>query len=350
MLSLRRFFIVLVVFCLSGLPVYAQQAAKRNVFELQARALDSVTVKSNQWTIMLWGVMPIENSSAQFFLRARTSLDDLIGSAAISCETKGQAAGIVVAQCLNAEGRDLALNMLQRGLVSVDRAVVYDTVFEQPYLEAEREAQKDKLGIWSKSEGGNAGEYAEISKLIVFSLIMLAIAALIFIVLGITLWRGIKQSIAAQDRNASLTLKERDLRQKEKKIVATMLYAELESNRSKTEAYISVYDETLTSLKNPNITPTYQQMGDMVQMQPALDRSVFDGNTDKMDLLGRDLAREIIHFYARIKTHPDYENLDADTPLAEATETVESAVENAKKLNTILDGILQNFVNKKLVD
>ncbi len=127
-----------------------------------------------------------------------------------------------------------------------------------------------------------------------------------------------------------------------------MLEAELKANKSKIEAYLVIYKEMLTSLQDSKREPEYKKAGDIVQLQPALDRSVFDGNTDKMDLLGRRLASAVIHFYARIKTNPDYVNLEPEAPLDEVLERVEKAVKNAEFLDKQLGKLIDAFSQQGL--
>ncbi|MEZ5919531.1 MAG: hypothetical protein R3D66_06470 [Alphaproteobacteria bacterium] len=122
-----------------------------------------------------------------------------------------------------------------------------------------------------------------------------------------------------------------------------MLDSELKSNKAKIEAYLVVYREMLQALENPERTPKYKKAGDIVQRQPALDRVVFDRNTDKLDILGDRLSSEIIHFYARIKSKPDYINIEPDMALEEVTGIVQKAIQNAERMNKIAENLIDLF-------
>ncbi|GJL85560.1 MAG: hypothetical protein DHS20C02_13350 [Micavibrio sp.] len=325
----------------------AQQGSQQpasNVVQIEARAADAHTLRTDSGNIILWGTENIEVGTAKFRLSARTALDNLIGGKLVQCETITRTAKQVLAQCSNSQGVDLSLFMLQRGYLIVDRSVIYGSVFEGPYINAETQAQKRGAGLWDDSgHEGQMGESFGLSTVIIVSLAVLLILVGAFSVASAVMFRGFRKVADAQDRNTDFLNRERQLTDKEKNIVASMLEAELKANQSKIEAYLVVYEEMLKSLRDPNIDPKYKKSGDIVQLQPALDRSVFDGNTDKMDLLGRKLSSAVIHFYARIKTRPDFVNIDPDTPLDQALQHVEKSVSNARTLNEILTKVLSAF-------
>jgi len=155
--------------------------------------------------------------------------------------------------------------------------------------------------------------------------------------------RGFQKVIAAQNQNMDMVTRERQLRDKERKIFATMLDSEIKANKSKIEAYLVVYEEMLKDLTNTERSPKYKKTGDIVQAQPALGRSVFDRNANKLDILGDSLSSEVIHFYARIKSSPDYINLEPDTPDEEALAVVEKALKDAGRLNKIADRLIDSL-------
>ena len=155
--------------------------------------------------------------------------------------------------------------------------------------------------------------------------------------------RGFQRVTDAQNQSMDMMERERELREKERAIFATMLDSEIKANKSKIEAYLVVYDEMLRDMKDPDATPKYKRAGDIVQLQPALDRSVFDRNTDKLDILGNQLSSEVIHFYARIKSTPDYKNLEPDTPMDEAIGIVQQAYDGAQRLDKISDRLIDLF-------
>ena len=80
----------------------------------------------------------------------------------------------------------------------------------------------------------------------------------------------------------------------------------------------------------------------------ALSRSIFDRNTEKLDVLGTELSSEVIHFYARIKTNAEYTNLDPDMALIDAVAIVERALKNAHRLDNIADRLIDSFSEKGL--
>ena len=180
-----------------------------------------------------------------------------------------------------------------------------------------------------------------------FILFLCIIGAFTF--LSIIVMRGFQKVVDAQSDNIEMIMKERKLRNQEREVVAIMLDSELKANKAKIEAYLAVYEEMLRSMKDPERPPKYKKSGDIMQRQPALARSVFDRNTDKLDMLGARLSSELVHFYARIKSAPDYANLEPSTPLEEAVATLERAIAGARRLDGLAGRLLEAFASGGIV-
>lgn len=354
-MSLRKLYILPVLaFLLSvfiACPSYSAAEDASNagsIFETSVKIANSSTLLADKHTISLWGVEAIKSLDPVFDLNARTTLANAIGNKPVRCEVKQQNNTDIIAQCVNHNELDLGLFVIQQGFASVDRTTVFNTVFEDVYIQAEVQAKDNGVGIWSSAKPENSdlsGSALKGSAFLVFGFILFLLVVGIFTFLSIIIMRGFKNVIQAQNDNLDMMAKERRLRDKERAIVAVMLASELKANKSKIEAYLVVYDEILRSLKDPNRKPKYQTSGDIIQTQPALSRIVFERNTDKLDILKRELASDLVHFYARIKTQPEYINLEPDTPLPQAIDIVEQAVDKAKKLNVKVDHLLEDFEN-----
>ncbi len=309
------------------------------------RAASSTVLMSGQTAVNLWGAEEIVSASPTFKLKARTALANIIAGEKVECEVKSRSAEGVWAQCVNGNDMDLSLFMIQQGYVTVDRGAVYGSVFEEVYVQAEKEAQERVLGVWGAAAASDGGSAASSDGSLMMSLgfILFIFIVAAFAVLSIIIMRGFKQVIDAQKSSLNILEKERQLKNKERSIVATMFDSELKANKSKIEAYLVVYEETLAALRDPERTPKYKKAGDIVQLQPALNRGIFDRNTNRLDILGRKLSSALIHFYARIKTNPDYENLEPTTPLEEAVQVLEKAVKSAQRLNRLADDLINGF-------
>lgn len=333
--------------------LYAQQetSTQNTVFEANARAASAGVLVAGNANINLWGVEEIGAASPTFQLRARTALANAVSSDKVQCEIKKRDTTGLWAQCESADDVDLSLFMIQQGFVTVDRAAVYGSVFEDAYVQAEMEAQDKDLGIWGeKSSSGNSGQGNDGALMISLGFVLFLCIIAAFTALSIIIMRGFKQVITAQKASMNLMARERKVKDKERSIVAVMFDSELKANKSKIEAYLVVYEEMLSALRDPERPPKYKKAGDVVQMKPALSREVFDRNTDKLDSMGRELSSAIIHFYARIKTNPDYQNLDPDTPLDEAIAVVEDAVKGGRRLNDLADKLIQMFEESGVTD
>jgi len=324
--------------------VSAQEAVngKPKVFETQMRAIDAASMFAGKAKVKIWGVKQLDNLPVLLAEKGRVALDNAIGKEAVQCELKKRFDDFLLAQCVNSLDQDLGLLMLQAGYVSVDRGLIYNSVFEEPYLQAENEAQTKEVGIWVSDDVKTNNEIGG-SRLIILAAVFFVVILSVFGVLSIIIMRGFEKVIDAQNLNIDMLGRERRLKNKERAVVASMLDSEIKANKSKIEAYLVVYEEMLADIKNPQRQPKYKKAGDILQSQPALDRSVFDRNTDKLDILGDQLSSAVIHFYARIKTKPDYINLEPDMALEEATGLVEKGIHNAQRMNKIADRLIDSF-------
>ena len=329
----------------SGAVLAQLETASPDLFEARARAADATTLVVGSDRVHLWGIEESDVMSAAFKLKVRTALDNAIGGKQVECEVRHRSSSTLYAQCVNSSDIDLGLYMIQQGYASVDRALVYGTAFEEAYIQAEMEAQDRGLGIWAdpgRSGQGPSGA-ADGVLMLSFGFILFLCIIVAFTVLSIIIMRGFQKVVDAQNDNVEMMSKERKLRDQERGIVAIMLDSELKANKAKIEAYLVVYDELLKALKDPSRPPKYKKTGDIVQKQPALDRSVFDRNTDKLDTLGDRLSSGLIHFYARIKSKPEYENLDPNMDLPEAIALVEGVVKAARRLDKLAGDLIEAF-------
>ncbi len=348
----KYFLIVFVGLMLNGLMSgisYGQNSygEESQEISINARVLDSNTLISGKTKISLWGIDKIDTQSAIFHLNIRQALEKKIGGRNILCVVKNKIDdGLVKAQCMNSKEEDLSLFLLRQGYASADRKEIYRSIYEAPYIDAEKRAQIDENGIWGGL--GSSGE-KQSKNFLMGSLLLVIVFILALVAISLHLMRGFSRVVDIQNQSIDLAAKERVLKDKEKYIIASMLDAEIRSNKAKIDAYITIYEETLLRLNDTGKALEYQKTGDIVQKQPSLSRSVFDGNTDKLDLLGSRLASNIIHYYARIKTSPDYIEIKTDTPQDEAREIIESVIDNAKKIGYISDKLTESFMQHALI-
>ena len=319
-------------------------APQSRVFKAKARAAEASMLVAGTTKIHLWGIENIDFMPANFRLVARATLDRAIGPEPVECELKERRQGMIYAQCVNGAQQDLALLLLQQGYATAARGDVYGTAYEDAYIQAEQIAQNRQIGLWANAQKTSSSQGGSDPNLfLTFAFILFVGIVAAFSVLSVIIMRGFKKVIDAQNQNYDFLAKERKLKDKERGIVATMIDSELKANKAKIEAYLVVYDEMLKALKDPERPPKYKKAGDIVQKQPAIDRSVFDRNTDKLDSLGQELSNNLIHFYARLKTKPEYINLEPDMDLPQAIEIVEKSVNNAQRLNKMAEDLIEAF-------
>lgn len=329
-------------------PSLAQDATSRpEQFAAAATAVDGVSLLTSRYLIPLWGIEPVEASGTTLSLKARTELDNLIGGQAVSCEVKEWRGDRPISRCLNAREKDLALAMIEMGYAVVDRPAVGGSVFDVQYKEAEVRAQHDALGGWAlgPQEGGGFVQYFQGNDQLVYGwligVLVLPLAGLLLVGIALAarigrLERYIRETISDSD------MRKRELREQERFVVASMIENELSANKGKLEAFIIIYNDLLKSLRQSK-DHRYQVSGEIVHDAPLLERSVFENNIKRLELLGASMAGEIVGIYGHIQSNPNYTTLDASVPLDEAILKVQKVVTDAESLIPRMDKIIQSL-------
>lgn len=335
----------LAMFQFVPLTSYAQDVKVGEEIDLELKVLDATTVAGGPYKITLWGIEKIGVSDPLFNLAARDKLEQIIGLKPSSCVIRSQEEAFnLTAQCSNSGDKDLALFMIQTGYATANRLEIKDTPFDNIYRQAEKLAQHQGEGAWMTKPTGEINGKTQTRHFMIGSFALL----FVFIIAVIYIMRGFKKITDMQNQSLELAMKERSIRNKEKYVLASMLHAEIRANKSKINAYLTIYEETLRGMKEKP-TGKYHKTGEIIQKQPALDRSVFDGNTSKLDLLGSRLASNVIHYYARIKSQPDYVEIDPDMHEEKVKELVERCVDHAKKLNLVTEKLQNSFKEHALL-
>lgn len=331
-------FLFTLIFCVSFLSS-ASLLAQNSFFELRGRAASITEIKAGNQTIELWGLEKMDSIPTILRLEGRELLSSMIDNAALKCQRISQSHNNIRAQCANQSDLDLGVALIQNGFATADRAEIFGTLFEDPYIEAEQLAQKNQLGLWKSKDQSSV--FKENMLLIIAGLNS---AILLFLIFAFFIQKRALDILQENQIDAMQHIVQKsDLKTQEKTLTTTMIKAEIEANKSKIEAYLTIYEEMLAGLKDESMTPKYQKSGDMVQLQPGLERAVFDANTDKLGLLSSELTRDIVHLYAQVQTTPDYKNLEPNTPLEEATKIIETSVINSKKLMAEIDVVLDQL-------
>lgn len=298
--------------------------------------------------IKLWGIEKVSSEATVFNLKAKGQLEKKISRKPVLCTIMGYMDDTYLGQCTNQQGEDLSLYLLQSGFVSVDRPAVKATIFENPYVKAEQDAQDAAIGVWGAENRFTSSGEVQSKNFMIGAFVLMGVFILALLVIGFFVVRGFKRVVDVQNRSLDFAMKERTLKDKEKLVIASMIAAEVLENKTKIEAYLVIYEEMLQDFSDPAKQANYQKTGEIIQKQPALSRSVFDGNTYKLDLFGSDVSSKVIHYYARIKSEPDFVELAADTPFDDAKSIIEKAVSNAKKLYEISDDVISAFTDNAL--
>lgn len=327
-------------------PAVAQDAAKP--ISTMAVALDAQTLTGANMRILLWGVQPATPVGTLENNAARAHIDDLIAEQTVRCMPMSQAqGGGIKAQCLNFKEQDIALMLVAGGDVAVNRADVMGSELASAYMNAEKKARAARLGIWGAVSGGTAAaENTDMAAgLLPAGIPLWAVAAALLIVpmLGFLLMAsimhsGFRQLITLQKYQLAGTQKrERQLKEREKYVIASALEGEINTNRAKLDAFLVIYEELLKSLRDPAKKPKYQRAGDIIHEKPALSRTVYDAHIDKLELLGPQITSDLSALYGMIDAAPDYRTLEPEVPIEKAREIVDRIVRSATKMVEPMD-------------
>ena len=332
------------------IPALAQPAQLEDMrFTRLMVPVDSVTLKSEGLEIRLWGILPAGTSETHLELRALNLLQNMINDQNVTCKIMtAEDVTHPLARCSTADGNDLSLKLLQQGLAIRDRRALYGSVFASSYQEAEELARRSKNGIWrlvDVSDKGILDTILEDEKNIALAatgLILLPFLAML--ILGFIIVRSISRLEKYQSKQASTHyIKERGLYQQEKNLILKNLEAEMQENKSRVEAFLTVYMEMLSNIKDPEVTPQYQKSGDIVSLQPNFAHEVFEDHINALSSLDMKLSAELNRFYKMLGSDPDYIDLDPSTPREEAIAIVDKIVSEAREYLPLFDQMLDKI-------
>lgn len=175
-------------------------------------------------------------------------------------------------------------------------------------------------------------------------IILFGVVAIILIVLTVITGYGLFSVKKAVDRQALFERRRhRILVGREKAVLAASLIGEINENKNKCEAFITIYSEMLKNLRDDTRKPAYQQTGDFVHKAPSLSRSVYDNNLSNLNLFETALATKVSEIYALIETDPEYLSLEPDMPLDTAIRMVEMVVKNAESVMQTVEKVVPSL-------
>jgi hypothetical protein len=276
------------------------------------------------------------------------ALDDMINDNRVFCKM------IVgnMAQCLNAREQDMALSLIERGLVKLNRATVENTSFKQIYNDAQSNARRNAVGLWpfvtsfganstmnSISPSGN-GDLFSGANLYILVIALVTGPLLGMVIVAIIMYGGFGRLIKLQKYQiAQAQQRDRAMREREKFIVAAALEGEINTNRAKLDAFMIIYEDMLKNLRDPSKEPKYKKSGDIIHEVPALSRNVFDSNADKLDLLGPTLVTDLNVHYMDVNANPNYKTFEPDAAIEDVIAFVLNIVKHAESMLSLMDSI-----------
>lgn len=356
--------VALLMTALFVVPVSAQQRAQATAQAQQAetqqrraasplpdriirpmRAVDPITLRAEGVSIRLWGIKPARSGDSPLELRALDLMDALIQEQQVNCKIEGGAIPELIGRCVVQNSQDLALELLTKGFVVVDRHQTYNTVFATNYSKAEEAARNAGNGVWAfvkQSEEGVGGIPKWMQSEVLLPVVLFGGPLLGLLVVAFVMWRFMDNISSAQtSESRQAEHKEALLQLRERQVLISTLEGELTENKNKIEAFMVIYNDMLNSLKSGTETPKYQQVGDIVQKHPSFSKTVFEANVPKLNLLEMKLAGHISKLYSALPKEQEYINLDQNVQLETAIKLVEKVLKDAENLlapiNQVID-------------
>lgn len=246
--------------------------------------LDGDSLLFGETQVHLFGINAPE-MSAPLGPPARAHLDDLVSGQTLRCETlEDKRYDRPVSLCLLPDGTDLAEAQLAAGFGTTNRKFTHlsgaDLELAARYDDAERQAQTQGLGLWSRAEHQNFGPFWEQWR---FWEVMVTGTGALLGFLGATL---IKYAL---DRR-----RDQQLRQQEARDLAAELYAELMGIRPIMEMSVKLAQHLRHQWDTKEITNL--DPGTLVgfDFPPT---PIFDRNVGNLGKLGPTLSISLVDFH-----------------------------------------------------
>ena len=126
--------------------------------------------------------------------------------------------------------------------------------------------------------------------------------------------------------------RESALQKRERQVLVSALQGELAENKNRIEAFVSIYNDMLQTLKAGDETPQYQQAGDILQRHPSLSKAVFEANVGKFSLLDIKLAGKLSKFYISLPKDQEYINIERNVPIDTVIKLLEKTIKDAEDI------------------
>ena len=312
--------------------------------------LDPITLQAEGIKIRLWGVKMARTIETPLELHAIDFVEEKIGGEPVNCKIETIRGRVPYARCTVHTNEDLALALLQEGYVIVDRYQTYNSSFASAYDDAQNIARQKRNGIWKlvvKRETEDLiPEWLSpyMPSLVPISLVFGPITGLILIAFATK--RGFSNILKRQLMEFKESRQKEDaLLRREKLVLAAALEGELEENKIKLEAFLTIYQSILDELMDEVAPPKYQKGGDLLHTHPALNRTVFEGSINKLSALDMQTASSLSKLYSHIHPEPEYKTIATDTPIEDVKNMVRQTIKEAQALIPQIDYAIEQLKN-----
>ena len=125
---------------------------------------------------------------------------------------------------------------------------------------------------------------------------------------------------------------EQALKKRERNLILSSIKGELEDNKSKIEAFLTVYMEMLSDIRNDDRPAKYQQSGDVVARNPSFERGAYATHIKKLTELDVKMGSKVTELYSDLPTEVEYLDLTPNTTRTDAANVVNETVNSVSTL------------------
>ncbi len=342
----RKFAIAIIFVSLFGVSNSAI-GTERIIAKMQL--INANTFRHGSNTITLWGITPIQPKNSIYYLRGRDLLER-ISKRELNCKVVGGKIPSLIARCISDDDLDLGLELVNKGLAIVDRENIVSSEFSEIYIGAENGARDNGQGVWEKvREKENKGLLGLVEErlpeeITVWDLLALPMGLMLLVVLIMGLW--VRRAVNTQKIEIEkIKYKELMLQAREKHILITLLKGELEENKDKIFAFLTIYKDMLSTIADISKTPEYKSTGEPIQKHPFFSKDIFEMNLGKLPVLDLRLANNISDLYSALPGKHEYIDLDVDISREDVIETLDGIIEDAEKWVERIDEVTDVLEN-----
>lgn len=174
----------------------------------------------------------------------------------------------------------------------------------------------------------------------VWDLLALPMSIMLLVVLIMGLW--VRRAVNTQKIEIEkIKYKELMLQAREKHILIILLKGELEENKDKIFAFLTIYKDMLSTIADTSKTPEYKSTGEPIQKHPFFTKDIFEMNLSKLPVLNLRMANDISSLYSALPSGNEYIDLDVEISREDVMKILDGIIIDAQDYLERLDEVVE---------